>query len=125
MRAFPTLTLRQLTQFDSVPGLDKDLRRVPPLAAVSAFSREDELEADAYGMWYAFQAGYDGDAALAVLERLAAVHEKDPFLTSYFLDAHPSSLERLARLKKIAKYFKAGKAAQVFLQTSTLDSEPP
>ena len=125
MGAFTTLTLRQLVQFDSVPGLDKDLRRVAPLAAVSAFSREDELEADAYGMWYAFQAGYDGDAALAVLERLAAVHEKDPFLTSYFLDAHPSSLERLARLKKIAKYFKAGQAAQVFLQTSTLDSKPP
>ncbi|MEW6388070.1 MAG: M48 family metallopeptidase [Thermodesulfobacteriota bacterium] len=123
--AFTTLTLRQLIQFDSVPGLERDLRRVAPLATVSVFSREDELEADAYGLWYAYQAGYDVEAAPAVLERLAAVHDKDPFMTTYFLDSHPSSLERLARLKKIAKYFQAGQAARIFLQTADLDRKPP
>jgi len=104
--------------------VDPDTRRVAEDAVVSVFAREDEREADAYGLWYAFQAGYNLDTGLAVWERLAAVHEKDPFQATYFLDSHPASLERLARLKRIARYFKAGRAAEVFLQTADLDRKP-
>ena len=91
---------------------------------MSAFSRDDEREADAYGMWYAFQAGYDTEGALAVMERLAAVVEKDPFYRASFLDSHPASLERLVRMKKIARYFQAGRAGEVFLQSPNLDRLP-
>jgi len=105
--------------------VDADTRRVAEDAVVSVFSRDDEREADAYGLWYAYQAGYNLNTGLAVWERLAAVHEKDPFQTTYFLDSHPASLERLARLKKIAAYFQAGRAAEVFLQTAELDRQPP
>ena len=92
---------------------------------MSVFSQDDEREADIYGAWYAFQAGYDLDRGAAVWERVAAVDEKDPFLTTYFLASHPAPMERLARLKLVGQYFKAGRAAEVFLQTADLNRRPP
>jgi Zn-dependent protease with chaperone function len=92
-------------------------------AVVSVFSREDEEEADTYGLWFAYQAGYDLDRGLAVWERLAAV-KHDVFETTEFLDHHPAPLERLARLKRVAGYFRAGRAAEVFLQARDLDRRP-
>jgi Zn-dependent protease with chaperone function len=121
---FATQTLNGLLDWRRAIWIDE---RVPPVAedaVVSVFSREDEREADAYGLWYAYQAGYDIDKGLAVWERLGAVVH-DPFERTYFLDSHPTPLERLARLKKIACYFKAGRAAEVFLQSPTLDRKPP
>ncbi|MBW1992342.1 MAG: M48 family metalloprotease [Deltaproteobacteria bacterium] len=121
---FATQTLNRLMNWRRAVWVD---RRVPPVAEgaiVSAFSREDEREADAYGLWYAFQAGYDLDKGLAVWERLGAVAH-DPFERTYFLDSHPAPLERLARLKKIAACFKAGRAAEVFLQLPSLEPKLP
>jgi Zn-dependent protease with chaperone function len=122
--AFTTLSLNQILDW-KYSMVDPDMRQVSQDAVVSVFSQDDEREADAYGLWYAFQAGYDMDKALAVWERLASVDEKDPFLRTYFLDSHPASLERMARLKKIARYFKAGRAAEVFLQSASLNRQPP
>lgn len=122
--AFTTQSLQGLMNFsrafwreDRTPGIVDD-------AVVSAFSREDEREADTYGLWYAFQAGYNVDRGLAVWERMGAIVQ-DPFERTYFLDYHPAPLERLARLKKVAAYFKTGKAAEVFLQSADLERRPP
>lgn len=93
-------------------------------AVVSVFSRQDEREADIYGLWFAHQAGYDIERGLAVWERLGALSH-DPFETTEFLDDHPAPLERLARLQRTAKYFQAGRAADVFLQARDLDRRPP
>ncbi|MDD2901627.1 MAG: M48 family metalloprotease [Syntrophales bacterium] len=122
--AFTTYTLNYLLRLWYLPVFDKSVLGEFPQATVSAFSRGDEREADAYGLWYAFQAGYDIEGSLAVMERLAAVVEKDPFYRTAFLDSHPASLERMARMKKIARCFKAGQAAQVFLQSPDLDRQP-
>lgn len=121
--AFSTLSLSNILDWKHFT-VDPDVRRVAQDAVVSVFSRDDEREADAYGLWYAHQAGFDIDAGLAFWERLAAVDAKDPFLRTYFLDSHPDSLERLSRLKRTAQYFKAGRAAEVFLQTADLDRKP-
>jgi hypothetical protein len=56
---------------------------------------------------------------------VAAVADHDPFESDYFLNSHPPPLERLARLKLIAQYFKAGRAAAVFLQSPDLNRRPP
>ena len=93
-------------------------------AVVSVFSRQDEREADIYGMWFAYQAGFDIERGLAVWERLGAISH-DPFEQTEFLDSHPVALERLARLKIAAQYFKAGRAAEVFLQYADLARRPP
>ena len=122
--AASTLSLGRLLDWKHFQ-VDPDVRQVARNAVVSVFSQDEEREADIYGAWYAFQAGYDIDRGAAVWERVAAVDEKDPFLTTYFLASHPAPMERLARLKLVAQYFKAGRAAEVFLQTADLNRRPP
>ena len=67
------------------------MRQVAQNAVVSVFSQDEEREADIYGAWYAFQAGYDLDRGAAVWERVAAVDEKDPFLTTLFPRVPPGA----------------------------------
>ncbi len=122
--AFSTLSLGRLLDWKHFQ-VDPNVRQVAQNAVVSVFSQDEEREADIYGAWYAFQAGYDIDRGVAVWERVAAVDEKDPFLTTYFLASHPASTERLVRLKLVSQYFKAGRAAEVFLQTADLNRRPP
>jgi Zn-dependent protease with chaperone function len=116
---FATQTIGSLTNLGSSFWL-KDT--APPSvrdAVVSTFSREDEREADIYGMWFAYQAGYDLERGLAVWERLGAISH-DPFEATEFLNDHPTPMERLARLRIAAKYFKTGRAAEVLLQSPDL-----
>ena len=119
---FATQTIGKLSNLSSIFWL-KDT--TPPSvrdAVVSSFSREDEREADLYGMWFAYQAGYDIERGVAVWERLGAV-SRDPFEGTEYLANHPSPMERLARLKIAARYFKAGQAAVVLLQSPKLASQ--
>jgi Zn-dependent protease with chaperone function len=122
--AASTLSLARLLDWKHFQ-VDPNVRQVAQNAVVSVFSQYEEREADIYGAWYAFQAGYDLDRGAAVWERVAGVDEKDPFLTTYFLASHPAPLERLARLKLVAQYFKANRAADVFLQTADLNRRLP
>jgi Zn-dependent protease with chaperone function len=122
--AFSTLSLGRLLDWKHFQ-VDPNVRQVAQSAVVSVFTQDEEREADLYGAWYAFQAGYDLDRGASVWERVAAVDEKDPFLTTYFLASHPAPTERLARLKLVAHYFKADRAAEVFLQTADLNRRPP
>jgi Zn-dependent protease with chaperone function len=122
--AFSTLSLGRLLDWKHFQ-VDPNVRQVAQDAVVSVFTQDEEREADIYGAWYAFQAGYDLDRGAAVWERVAAVDEKDPFLTTYFLASHPAAMERLVRLKLVSQYFKAGRAAEVFLQTADLNRRPP
>jgi len=122
--AASTLSLGRLLDWRHF-RVDTNVRQVAQDAIVSVFSQDEEREADTYGAWFAFQAGYNLDRGVAVWERVAAVDEKDPFLTTYFLASHPAPLERLARLKIIAQYFKAGRAAEIFLQSADLNRRPP
>ncbi len=121
---FATQTLNVLMDWRRAIWIDERVPSVAEDAIVSAFSREDEREADIYGAWYAYQAGYDLDKGLAVWERMAGIGH-DPFERTYFLDSHPTPLERLARLRKVADYFKNGRAAEVFLQAPTLKDKQP
>jgi Zn-dependent protease with chaperone function len=122
--AFSSLSLNRLMDWRHA-AVSPDVRRVSQSAVVSVFSQDNEREADIYGAWYAFQAGYNVEKGLAIWERMAAVNYHDPFQRTYFLDDHPPPLERLTRLKLIAHYFRAGRAAEVFLQTADLDRRPP
>ncbi|PIU54011.1 MAG: hypothetical protein COS90_03110, partial [Deltaproteobacteria bacterium CG07_land_8_20_14_0_80_60_11] len=122
--AFSTLSLNHLLDWRHVM-VSPNVRRVAANAVVSVFSQEDEREADIYGAWFAYQAGYNIEKGLAVWERMAAVVSHDPFEDNYFLASHPAPTERLARLKLVSQYFKAGRAAEVFLQTADLNRRPP
>jgi Zn-dependent protease with chaperone function len=122
--AISTLSLNRLMDWRHA-AVSPDVRRVSQNAVVSVFSKDNEREADIYGAWYAFQAGYNIEKGAAIWERMAAVYYHDPFQSTNFLDDHPPPLERLARLQLVAQYFKAGRAADVFLQTADLNRRPP
>lgn len=111
------LPFRLLPWWENRPWrhLAEDIRRVSGQAVISVFNRQDEREADAYGLWYAYQAGFDIDQGIYLWERLAAVVSPDVLQTTYYLDSHPAAAERLARLKQIGQLYKAGRAASVFL----------
>ena len=122
--AFSTISLNHLLDWRHFM-VSPDVRRVAGNAVVSVFSQDNEREADIYGAWYAYQAGYNIEKGLAVWERMAAVVHHDPFEANYFVNDHPAPLERLARLKLVSQYFKAGRAAEVFLQTADINRRPP
>jgi Zn-dependent protease with chaperone function len=122
--AVSTLSLNRLLDWRHTM-VSPDVRQVVGNAVVSVFSQDEEREADIYGAWFAYQAGYNIDKGAAIWERVAAVEDHDPFAADYFLDSHPPPLERLARLKLIAQYFRAGRAAEVFLQSPDLNRRPP
>lgn len=121
--AFSTLSLNRLLDWRHAM-VAPDVRRVSQNAVVSVFSKDNEREADIYGAWYAFQAGYNIEKGAAIWERMVAVNYHDPFQSTYFLDDHPPPLERLARLQLVAQYFKAGRAADIFLPSADLNRRP-
>jgi len=64
-----------------------------------AYSRQQELAADALGLRLTLAAGFDGQAAVAVFEKLAAL-EQPSGLSKYF-STHPEAQERIARLRQL------------------------
>ncbi len=83
-----------------------DIYRLGTNFALLKFSRDQEREADFYGLWYIYRAGYNLDRAAKVWVHLAAVLPPGP---PSILSTHPSSAERLARIRKIVAAIRAGK----------------
>jgi predicted Zn-dependent protease len=67
------------------------------------FSRDDELEADRYGIRIMVRAGYDPQAAVAVQELFLRMAEgNDPGWLAGLLSTHPPSRERVTRNRATA-----------------------
>ena len=66
------------------------------------YGREDELEADKYGMIYMKRAGYDLQAAVTLQELFLRKSEagKDKDRASTLFASHPPSAERVAENRK-------------------------
>ncbi len=84
-----------------------DLYRLGTNFALLKFSRDQEREADFYGLWYLSRAGYNLDRAAQVWVHLAAVLPPGP---ASILSTHPPTAERLARIRKIVSYIHQGKS---------------
>lgn len=64
-----------------------------------AYSRQQEYAADALGLRLACASGFNGRAAIAVFEKLAALEQPDGPL-KYFA-THPEAQERIANLRRL------------------------
>lgn len=77
--------------------------------ASAHFSRDQELEADEYGIKYMARAGYDPQAAIELQEKFVALakgHEGDVF--GNLFASHPPSPERVARNRATSAKYPGG-----------------
>ena len=75
---------------------------IADLAATGGFlkySRDDEHEADRLGAKYLYAAGYDPQAMVDFLDKLKALEASEPTKFETWLMTHPTTSERLARVK--------------------------
>ncbi len=82
---------------------DREFKRGANLALVSlmtAYSREDEFEADRRAVKYTTAAGYDPNAIVTFLETLRQVHRNKPLRPKSFFRAHPYVAERIGVVKQ-------------------------
>ncbi len=63
----------------------------------TAYSQQDEFEADALGIKYARKAGFNPEAMAGFLERLKTLQEKDPLRPLSYFRTHPYLSQRIAR----------------------------
>jgi len=62
---------------------------------MTKFSREDEAEADRYGMEYMVKAGYDPQAMISMFKKLLKIHKEKPDLLERLFSTHPPTEERI------------------------------
>mgnify|MGYP001560892378 FL=1 len=86
------------------PGSGDVVMRSVSAAFGSRFSRDFEREADYFGLKYVYRAGFNIEAGADVWERFAV--EIPQSMTRNFFSTHPSSPERMVRLKKIIQELK-------------------
>jgi predicted Zn-dependent protease len=66
---------------------------------LAKISREDESQADKYGLMLMTRAGYDPDAMVSFMTHLGAVEKESHDLVSKYLADHPDTQKRLADLR--------------------------
>ena len=66
----------------------------------SAHSRENETEADEFGVRVAAAAGFAPDASVRLLQRFASLREGSVELSAYFA-SHPPEAERIANVRSV------------------------
>ena len=83
-------------------GEDHKERRTTDMrtAANTRYSRDNEREADYLGAIWAVEAGYDPQGAVRLQE---LVYKKTKHLSGGFSGSHPSSIERITKLKSLAR----------------------
>ncbi len=95
-------------------GTARDIYRATSNLALLKFSRDQEREADFFGLYYAYLAGFDLDKVARTWIYLSAVlpRTKGPNL----LMTHPVNEERLARIRKIVRLIKEGHTFEEFMR---------
>ncbi len=71
------------------------------------FNQDQEREADEVGLRYAYAAGYNPEAAVRVMQRMA--EEVPQTASAGFFSSHPSSVERAAALQRLAAQLSGGR----------------
>ncbi len=84
--------------------------------ALMKFSRDQEREADFFGMMFAHEAGFNVEKVEDAWLRLATVLPGSA--RKSYLSDHPLTSERLARMKKIVAMLKKGKSFQEIMKES-------
>ncbi|MGE5293752.1 MAG: M48 family metallopeptidase [Solirubrobacterales bacterium] len=77
------------------------LRNVGVRFLETAYSRDNELEADTLGVRLAIAAGYDSQGAIRLLTRLARLHESPaPLAVGEYFSTHPTAEIRIQAIRR-------------------------
>jgi len=115
----PFAELDALTGDTTSPGIEEDLDRLANtsyLKIIGERAREDELEADLFGVAYAAAAGYDPNAMVTYLERVRSGGEMHDAFRH-----HPSLDDRIAALRAGIQRFRLARRGQVLEQVRFRD----
>lgn len=106
---FAALTLGMVAERSSPGSGEAVMRGVGQLGDLfsASYSRDLEREADYFGTRFVYYAGFNVDVCATAEERFAI--EIPATLVQDYLSTHPSSAERLARVRKIIEELKAEK----------------
>jgi predicted Zn-dependent protease len=63
------------------------------------YGRDQEYEADRYGLLYTYRAGYDPTAAVAVLQTFQKLQGREPSNFEIFFETHPGNNQRINAVK--------------------------
>jgi len=109
------MTKGEITQFAMIPlillgpggwagyGLYEGLQFAIPLGFLK-FSRDDERQADFYGLQYMYKAGYDPNAFVSMFEKIEADERRHPGSIPKVFSTHPPTPERIQKTQdEIAK----------------------
>lgn len=75
-----------------------DLINIGSVLAFSKFSRDDEREADHFGIRYMKDAGYNPASSITVMETIQSLHEQEPGTLDVWFMTHPPTSERIETL---------------------------
>jgi predicted Zn-dependent protease len=91
----------QLLNTSTPPRVDVQPQTAAQLVSMqmAQFARRDVMEADFLGMQYLYKAGYDPDAAITFLEKVAAI-VSGTSVTARMFNPVPPATERLAAMRK-------------------------
>lgn len=90
--------------------------------SMSAFDREQERDADYYGLIYMYKAGFDPEAGVSLWERFAV--ELPERRGKSLFDTHPVSSERTLRARRVATQLKQDLLKEEVDKTAHGDSAP-
>ncbi len=68
-------------------------------AAIEKISRQDELQADQYGLMLMSRAGYDPNAMVSFMDRLGKEEAGDTDVLNKYFEDHPDSVARVSHLE--------------------------
>ncbi len=97
--------LEQLV-FGNDPGALKVAVDVGLGLTFASYSRENENEADNFGIQYMTKAGYDPKGAITMFEKLASMSQGDPNFFEKLSMSHPETQERISNSKALIESLK-------------------
>lgn len=76
------------------------------------YSRAQELQADTYGVRYAYRAGYNPEGMITFLQKLQEIENESPSINIPFLSSHPDIPERIKNVRETIKNLTSGSTWQ-------------
>ena len=89
--------LAQIALGDKAEGVASDIVNVAAMLILQGYSRDNEFEADNYGILYAKNAGYNPKGMIQVFEKFKKMEGNPPPAVLGLLSSHPPPVDRIRK----------------------------